>query len=353
MKTLFKNQSVSVCQYWMIPFLLFVFVIILIGIEPIYSDEPIYSKTDLFLQEWDQEEQENKEAVRLVYKKRIDAFSYLSRETKELGYALASDDFRTADSLADKADLNAKTPDGDNFLYCCAHYGVSDIVYPRRIQWLINHGLNIEQMVYCGIHGSLQDDGSFKETRIYETLIENNVINPYAIFYLAEEYPDIVNQQNPATGRTPLGRAAYSGNNNSIEVLLAYHASIDLPDNNGNTPLIEAVIHQNYNTALLLVSYGAKYDIPFRISEYDPQIGCTKNVEYKNVLDFLLRSRNSINADKTLEKGIQSQIRHMDVIVKSHTKKALINRLHKLERKDQYNYSENDPCTSSNSERKN
>jgi ankyrin repeat protein len=335
MKTLFKSQRVSVRQYWKIPFLLFVFVIFLLGINPIYSDEPIYSKTDLFLQKWDQDEQENKNAVRLIYKKRIDAFSYLSRETKELGYALASDDFETANSLADRADLNAKTPDGDNFLYCCAHYGVSDIVYPRRIQWLINHGLNIEQMVYCGIHGSQQDDGSFKETRIYETLIENNVNDPYAIFYLAEEYPDIVNQKNPATGKTPLGKAAYSGYNNSIEVLLAYNASIDLPDDEGNTPLIIAVIHQNYSTALLLISYGAKSDIPFRISEYDPQIGRTKDVEYKNILDFLLRSRNSIDADKKLEKGIQSKIRHMDTIVKSRTKKALIDLLCKLEKNNQ------------------
>ncbi|MDR0610758.1 MAG: ankyrin repeat domain-containing protein [Planctomycetaceae bacterium] len=331
MKALFENQSVFVCQYWMIPFLFFVFVIILIGIEPIYSDEPIYSKTDLFLQEWDQDEQKNKDAARSVYKKRIDAFSYLSRETKELGYALASDDFRTADSLADKADLNAKTPDGDNFLYCCAHYGVSDIVYPRRIQWLINHGLNIEQMVDCGIHGSLQDDGSFKEMRIYETLIENNVSNPYAIFYLAEEHPDIVNQKNPATGRTPLGRAAYSGNNNSIEVLLAYNASIDLPDDKGNTPLIEAVIHQNYSTALLLVSYGANANIPVTVNEFNQATGNTDLVKYENVLDFLVRSTRSIEENKHYEEKVKNY-GFLDRDIKFNAKKALITLLKKQER---------------------
>jgi ankyrin repeat protein len=279
-------------------------------------------------------EQQNKLPSYEFHKKRIDKFPNISDKTKELAFALACDDFETADALADQAEINSKTSLGSSFLFHCIEFGANDLTCPRRIQWLLDHGIDTNSMIYVINRSELQEDGTYKESVIFNLPIEHYTCYPTIVSAIIARNPEAANQKNPNTKQTALGRSAVFGYPETIKLLLALEASIDLPGENDETPFVQSVTHSRYDEALLLISYGADADMPITVKEFNK---VTKNialVKYENALDFLVRSPHSIEQDKDYEKTIQKYGFHgfPDMAIKFNAKKALITLLKKQER---------------------
>jgi hypothetical protein len=314
------------------------------------ASDPDYSRTESYLKRKEAYEQENKLPLYEFHKKRIEKFPNISDKTKELAFALACDDFDTADTLADQAEINskishkqervfdkdaladqAKTPLESSFLFHCIQFGANDLTYPGRIRWLLNHGIDTNSMIYV-IHSSeLQEDGTYKESIIFDLPIEHYTCYSTIVSEIIARSPESVNQKNPNTKQTALGKSASLGYTETAELLLALGASIDLPGKNDETPLVQAVKLSQYNVALLLVSYGAEADTPITIKEFNQTTKNTGLVKYENVLDFLVRSPHSAEQNKDYEKTIQKYV-FSDMAIKFNTKKALITLLKKQER---------------------
>jgi hypothetical protein len=286
-------------------------------------------------------EQQNKLPSYEFHKKRIDKFPNISDKTKELAFALACDDFETADVLADQADINSKIPllGESSFLFHCIQFGANDLTCPPRIQWLLDHGIDTTNSMIYVIHSSeLQEDGTYKENITLDIPIEHYTYYPRIVAEIITRSPETVNQKNPNTKQTALGRSAVLGYKETAELLLALGASIDLPGKNDETPFVQSIKHLQYDVALLLISYGADANIPFTVREFNRVTKNIDSVKYENALDFLVRSPKSIEETKFHEESAQKYAFPSDMpipsdmAIKFKAKKALITLLKKQER---------------------
>jgi hypothetical protein len=153
-----------------------------------------------------------------TYKNRIEKFPQISQETKELAFALACDDFDTTEALAGKAEMNSKMPFGGSFLFHCVQFGSTDITCPYRVRWLIDHGIDINLMIYVGQSSTLQQDGTYQKVINFEPPIEYFACYPTVVAVIASRYPKTIDRKNPNTSRTAIGKAAQLGYSQTIEV---------------------------------------------------------------------------------------------------------------------------------------
>ncbi|MDR2115089.1 MAG: ankyrin repeat domain-containing protein [Planctomycetaceae bacterium] len=277
-------------------------------------------------------EQENRLPLYESHKKRIEKFPNISDKTKELAFALACDDFETANALADQAEINSKIHHlGSSFLFHCIQFGANDLTYPGRIRWLLEHGIDTNSMIYVMHRSTLQEDGTYKENIIFEIPIEHYAGYSTIVAEIIARNPESVNQKNPNTKQTALGTSAVLGYKETIELLLAQGASIDLPGKNDETPFVQSIKHLRYDVALLLISYGADANIPFTVREFNQVTGNIDLVKYENALDFLLRSIKSIEESKHYEEKDQKGD-YSPTVIRLNAQKALITLLKKLER---------------------
>jgi hypothetical protein len=302
--------------------------------NPAHAADPDYSRTESYLKRKEAYEQQNKLPSYEFHKKRIDEFPNISDKTKELAFALACDDFETADALADQADINSKIPllGESSFLFHCIQFGANDLTYPGRIRWLLDHGIDTNSMIYVMHRKSLQDDGTYKESIIFDLPIEHYIGYPTIAAEIIIRSPESVNQKNPNTQQTALGRSAVFGYKETAELLLALGASIDLPGKNDETPFVQSVTHLRYDVALLLISYGADADIPITVKGFNQVTKNIDSVKYENALDFLIRSPKSIEENKLHEDSTQKYSFPNNVIIKFNAKRALIAILKQQER---------------------
>jgi hypothetical protein len=298
----------------------------------VQAADPDYSRTESYLKWKEAYEQENRLPLYEFHKKRIDKFPNISDRTKELAFALACDDFETADALADQADINSKIPllGESSFLFHCIQFGANDLTCPSRIRWLLDHGLDTNSVIYVMHTSTRQEDGTYKESIIFDLPIEHYTYYPTIIAAIIARSPESVNQKNPNTKQTALGHSARFGYTETVELLLALGASIDLPGKNDETPLVQSVTRSRYDVALLLVSYGANADMPITVKEFNQVAKNINSVKYENALDFLVRSLHSIEEDKLHEEDVQ-KYSFSGMAIKFNAKKALIALLKKQE----------------------
>jgi hypothetical protein len=309
--------------------------------NPAHAADPDYSRTESYLKRKEAYEQQNKLPSYEFHKKRIDKFPNISDKTKELAFALACDDFETADALADQADINSKIPllGESSFLFHCIEFGANDLTCPGRIRWLLDHGIDTtNSMIYVMHTSTRQEDGTYKENIIFDIPIEHYTYYPTIVLAIIARSPKSVNQKNPNTKQTALGRSAVFGYKGTAELLLALGASIDLPGKNDETPFVQSVTNSQYDVALLLISYGADAGIPITVKEFNQVAKNIDSVKYENALDFLVRSPKSIEETKFHEESIQKYAFPSDIpipsdrTIKFNAKKALITLLKKQER---------------------
>jgi hypothetical protein len=295
--------------------------------------DPDYSRTESYLKRKESYEQQSKLPSYEFHKKRIDKFPNISDKTKELAFALACDDFETADALADQADINSKIPllGESSFLFHCIQFGANDLTCPGRIRWLLDHGIDTNSMIYVMHTSTRQEDGTYKECIIFDLPIEHYTYYPTIVLAIIARSPEAVNQKNPNTKQTALGRSAVFGYKETAELLLALGASIDLPGKNDETPFVQSIKHLQHDVALLLISYGANADIPITVKGVNQVTKNIDSVKYENALDFLVRSPISIEENKLHEDSAQKYNFPYNVIIKFNAKKALIAFLKKQE----------------------
>lgn len=65
-------------------------------------------------------------------------------------------------------------------------------------------------------------------------------------------------------GMTPLAMAAVRGHDEVVQLLLAHHADVNIPDLGGNTPLLHAAMRGRTATVRLLIARGADVNIASR-----------------------------------------------------------------------------------------
>jgi hypothetical protein len=255
-------------------FILILFCIIILSSGFVGSQETDYSDTLAFLAEQNQDMIRDQTRINESKRWQIEKhLKHLSDDTKKFIFAVACNDFQTADKLFDKADLNA----ADNYENSVILYYTDitlDNLSTRKISWMIDKGINFDKLNYVGI--------VMGEPK-YETFIEHISWNPIPLLLYLDRFPEKVNLANPQSGQTALGNAARGGRIESIRLLLSYDANINLSNTLGETPLVQAVIYQEYEAALLLMSYGAETNIDFSF----------RSKKYHSILDFLLYGPHS------------------------------------------------------------
>lgn len=95
---------------------------------------------------------------------------------------------------------------------------------------------------------------------------------------------------------TPLIDAAYLGNKELTETLLAYHAEVNDTDEDGITPLMVAALSGNVDTVALLIAHGAKIDDKDLLLRTALMFAMRKNIE---VVRLLLKHGATLHNDET------------------------------------------------------
>jgi ankyrin repeat protein len=193
---------------------------------------------------------------------------HVSDDTKKFIFAVACNDFQTADKLFDKADINAVDNNGNSAILYYTDI-TQDNLSTRKISWMIDKGINFDKLLYIGI--------VMGEPK-YETFIEHISWNTAPLLLYLDRFPEKVNLVNPQSGQTALGSAARGDRIASVRVLLSNGADPNLPNACGETPFLLAVLGEHYEIAILMIGYGAKTNINFSF----------RSKKYHNVLEFLL-----------------------------------------------------------------
>jgi ankyrin repeat protein len=258
----------------------------------------IFSETDRYFETIDKQQTLDNYNNREFVRKQIFVKPDCSIETKKLVYAITAGDYRTADSVKEKADLNYKDKYGNSVLLCHTNQGIGANL-SEQLLWFINNGIDIEQIIYRGERGTLQADGTMKTWKEYEMFSESLIYDSRSLRLLIKKRPDLINVHNPHNGCTLLMSAAGSGNDINgleiLEILLANNADIEAKDFEGYTPLVHAITNRNYPQALLLLSYGANSKISFKVGE-NSEKGEILN-EYCDIYDYIQHSLRSLGQD--------------------------------------------------------
>lgn len=276
-----------------------------------------YSKTLVFLEEQDIERQRELDSSRNNLISIIDANSEgMSPEAKELSVAVLFGDFQTADMIfpkINKNDLTIKNKNGENIFLLNIDIRNDDWQI-KKMEWIIDKNINLDVMFY---------DGEYGGRPRYQTFIEYIALFPVPLSQYLRHFPDKVDIANPSTSQTALGIASRFGRLESMHVLLAYNANIDLPGVNAETPLIQSVLSKKYEAALLLVSHGADVNIEFVFQDK----------EYKNILDFLHHAPYSHSDEAFIESLERENLPVLDVTRKNMSaKRRLKDMLERLQR---------------------
>ena len=257
---------------------------------PLQPGEPDYSRTDLFLAKRRafSEPQPPEKALLKVLNSDID-LKDLPPTMKEFVYAFGVGDFETVERLKDSVDINLKDKSGNNILlyYAMGHFprgAMGTIMYNDQLRWLVNNGVDIDIANY-----------SWNKSYI-ERLAE---YDSAALATALSLRPELSNDRNPSTDRTPLHSAITRSRGNhysheSIELLLSHGADIDAKDKNGWTPFMCAIGARNFRGALLLYTYGADTNISIEVKSLNGE-----TIIYADALDYLLEV--SKYADKLYE----------------------------------------------------
>jgi ankyrin repeat protein len=236
--------------------------------DPTESQEPNYSDTLAFLavrnQDMIRDQTRINESKRWQIEKHL---KHLSDDTKKFIFAVACNDFQTADKLFDKADLNAVDNNGNSAILYYTDITL-DNLSTRKISWMIDKGINFDRLHYVGIVMGRPK---------YETFIEHISWNPIPLLLYLDRFPKKVNLVNPQSGQTALGEAARGDRIESVRLLLHYGADPNLPNNCGETPFLLAVTGEHYEIAILMTGYGVKTNIDFSF----------RSKKYHSILDFL------------------------------------------------------------------
>jgi ankyrin repeat protein len=266
-----------------IRFILVLFCTIILSSDPAGSQETDYSDTLAFnasvLEKQSQDMIHDQTSINESKRWQIEKhLKHLSDDTKKFIFAVACNDFKTADKLFDKADLNAVDNNGNSAILYYTDITL-DNLSTRKLSWMIDKGINFDKLLYIGI--------AMGEPK-YETFIEHISWNPSPLLLYLNRFPEKVNLANPKSGQTALGNASSYNRLESVYVLLRFGADPNLPDAHGETPFIQSVIHENYEIAILLVGYGAKTNISFSF----------RSKKYRNALEFLLYDPYSCRDDE-------------------------------------------------------
>jgi hypothetical protein len=265
---------------------------------PHHKRYEIFEETDRYFETIDKLQTLDNYNDREFVRKQIFVKPDCSIETKKLVYAITAGDYRTADSVKEKADLNYKDKYGNSVLLCHTNHGIGANL-SEQLLWFINNGVDIEQIIYRGERGTLQADGTMKTWKEYEMFSESLIYDSRSLRLLIKKRPDLINVHNPHNGRTILMSAAGSGNDSNgleiLEILLANNANIEAKDFEGYTPLVHAITNRNYPQALLLLSYGANSKISFKVGEMSKN-GEILN-EYCDIYDYIQYSLRSLGQD--------------------------------------------------------
>jgi hypothetical protein len=161
----------------------------------------------------------------------------------------------------------------------------------------------------------MQPDGTYKKMKVFDTYVESIVHDTRILNSVLRIHPELLNKQNPQTGRSPLFRVAGMENSfKSLILLFTFGADINMQDYNGDTPITYAIRHE-YNNAILLLAYGANPQHQFTFH----------SVEYKGILDFLHNSPYSKNEDIEFEKNYpQKNLILSRYLIKMKAKETLI-----------------------------
>jgi hypothetical protein len=266
---------------------------------PPHKRYEIFKETDRYFETIDKQQALDNYNNREFVRKQIFVKPDCSIETKKLVYAITAGDYRTADSVKEKACLNYKDKYGNSVLLCHTNHGIGADL-SEQVAWFINNGIDIGQILYRWERGSLQPDGTFKTWKEYQMFSEKLIYNSRDLSVLIRMRPDLINVHNPHDGRTLLMSAAGSVNEITglevLEILLANNADIEAKDENGYTPLVHAITSRKYPNALLLLSYGASCKISFKINEYSE--GRMYLNEYNDMNDYIKNSIHSLRQDK-------------------------------------------------------
>jgi ankyrin repeat protein len=258
----------------------------------------IFEETDRYFETIDKQQALDNYNDREFVRKQIFVKPDCSVETKKLVYAITAGDYRTADSVKEKADLNYKDKYGNSVLLCHTNRGIGADL-SEQVTWFINNGIDVGQVIYRWERGSLQPDGTFKTWKEYELFSERLIYNSRALSVLIRKRPDLINIHDPHDGHTLLMRAADAADLEILEILLANNANIEAKDDQGYTPLIYAITEGNYPNTLLLLSYGANSKISFKINEYSREKDQYFRNEYHDINDYIQNSLSSLREDKT------------------------------------------------------
>ncbi|MDR0611524.1 MAG: ankyrin repeat domain-containing protein, partial [Planctomycetaceae bacterium] len=254
------------------------------------SQEPDYSDTLAFLAERNQDmicdQKRINESKRWQIEKHL---KHLSDDTKKFIFAVACNDFQTADKLFDKADLNAVDKNGNSAILYYTNI-TQDNLSTRKISWMIDKGINFDKLYYVGI--------VMGEPK-YETFIEYISWDPIPLLLYLNRFPEKVNLANPQSGQTALGYAARYDRIESIRLLLSYGADPNLPDTCGKTPFLQAIIGKHYEIAILMTGYGVKTNIDFSF----------RSKKYHSILDFLLYGPYSRRDEESYKEETLKSIR--------------------------------------------
>jgi ankyrin repeat protein len=267
---------------------------------PHYKRYEIFKETDRYFETIDKQQALDNYNDREFVRKQIFVKPDCSIETKKFVYAITAGDYRTADFIKEKADINYKDKYGNSVLLCHTNRQIGANL-SEQLLWFINNGVDIEQIIYWGERGTLQPDGTMKTWKEYKMFSETLIHDSRSLGVLIKKRPDLINVHNPHNGRTLLMSAAGSGNETNgleiLELLLANNADIEAKDDNGYTSLIYAIDIRNYPNALLLLSYGANSKISFKINEYSKEKGQMFLNEYCDINDYFQNSLRSLRED--------------------------------------------------------
>jgi hypothetical protein len=264
------------------------FICIFSWIPVLYAEDLRYMWTDLLLREGDKFTQELAQALRDNTKDYLDTkLKDQPDEFKTLFYAFAHGDITTADFLKNKVNLHIVDSSNRNILLFQAVKPDSDL-FSDQIRWITENGIDIDVLEHQFEMETLQKDGTYKTTQIYQTYIEKISGHPKNLATVVTIRPDLAHKRNPTTGKSILEKVATDSRYKlSIEILLASDTDEELNRNDIHNPVAQAILAGNYANALILLSYGARDDIIFE----------HQGETYTSILDFFKRYQKSIEED--------------------------------------------------------
>ncbi|MGD0938658.1 MAG: ankyrin repeat domain-containing protein [Terracidiphilus sp.] len=206
---------------------------------------------------------------------------------------MASECTRTADySVAVPTTVHTCTTDAHGFTNCSDMPGAPSTGYVNRcVAW------GEPKPVYRKVEGIVSEGTVWRN----EPGLEAKVMSAKDVARRVEEAENVAHLAHGADvnakdtyGLTPLGVAAFSGENRVAEALLTLGADVNGRNDKGDTPLGSAVSNGKRDMAELLLAHGA--DVNAKNNEGNTPLGIAASANQREILEFLVSHGAEINA---------------------------------------------------------